>query len=115
MNRTYMGDYDQVVADNFKYCITWGDNRLANPNFPATRTNQTLGSPKCPACASRRRRRFSPMNRREMLASGGVASLTLNRLLQPVQAVAADVKPVRIKNIELATVSRNHERSRTWH
>jgi hypothetical protein len=35
----YMGDYDQAVADNGYFYTTWGDNRLANPNYPA-RTNQ---------------------------------------------------------------------------
>jgi hypothetical protein len=36
VNSTYMGDYDQVIAnDNAGFCLTWGDNRLANPNFPA--------------------------------------------------------------------------------
>jgi hypothetical protein len=35
INSVYMGDYDQAVTDdNFIY-VTWGDNRLANPNFPA--------------------------------------------------------------------------------
>jgi hypothetical protein len=28
-----MGDYDQAVADNNAFYVTWGDNRLANPNF----------------------------------------------------------------------------------
>jgi hypothetical protein len=32
---TYMGDYDQAVADSHYFYYTWGDNRLANPNFPA--------------------------------------------------------------------------------
>ncbi len=31
----YMGDYDQAVADNKFFYTTWGDNRLANPNYPA--------------------------------------------------------------------------------
>jgi hypothetical protein len=36
VNPTYMGDYDQVVANgNTAICLTWGDNRLANPNFAA--------------------------------------------------------------------------------
>jgi hypothetical protein len=36
VNPTYMGDYDQVIPnDNSNFCLTWGDNRLANPNFPA--------------------------------------------------------------------------------
>ena len=36
INPVYMGDYDQVVAnDNSGFCLTWGDNRLPNPNFPA--------------------------------------------------------------------------------
>ena len=35
INPVYMGDYDQVVAnDNSGFCLTWGDNRLPNPNFP---------------------------------------------------------------------------------
>jgi hypothetical protein len=36
VNPTYMGDYDQVVPNgNAGFCLTWGDNRLPNPNFPA--------------------------------------------------------------------------------
>ena len=35
VNSTYMGDYDQAVADNDFFYYTWGDNRLPNPNFPA--------------------------------------------------------------------------------
>jgi hypothetical protein len=31
----YMGDYDQSVADQNFFYVTWGDNRLPNPNFPA--------------------------------------------------------------------------------
>src|SRR5262249_36967279 len=30
VNPVYMGDYDQVVADNSKFCVTWGDNRNGN-------------------------------------------------------------------------------------
>jgi len=30
-----MGDYDQAAADNNFFYVTWGDNRLANPNFAA--------------------------------------------------------------------------------
>src|SRR5947209_3032752 len=43
------------------------------------------------------------MNRRELLSSAGVAATAgtaLSGLLAPVKAIAADVKPVRIKNIE---------------
>lgn len=36
---TYMGDYDQAVADNKYFYTTWGDNRLANPNY-APHVNQ---------------------------------------------------------------------------
>jgi hypothetical protein len=32
VNPVYMGDYDQAVADNNFFYVTWGDNRLANPN-----------------------------------------------------------------------------------
>jgi hypothetical protein len=39
VNPVYMGDYDQAVADNNAFYVTWGDNRLANPNFSA-HTNQ---------------------------------------------------------------------------
>src|SRR5262249_42290211 len=39
---TYMGDYDQAVADNGAFYITWGDNRLANPNY-APHVNQPDG------------------------------------------------------------------------
>jgi hypothetical protein len=35
VNPVYMGDYDQAVADNNFFYVTWGDNRLPNPNFPA--------------------------------------------------------------------------------
>jgi hypothetical protein len=35
VNPVYMGDYDQAVADNNFFYVTWGDNRLANPNFAA--------------------------------------------------------------------------------
>ena len=38
------------------------------------------------------------MNRRELLAASG--SIALSSLLGPVKALAADVKPIRIKNIE---------------
>jgi hypothetical protein len=34
-----MGDYDQAVADNNYFYTTWGDNRLANPNY-APHVNQ---------------------------------------------------------------------------
>jgi hypothetical protein len=30
VNLTYMGDYDQAVADNNYFYTTWGDNRLAD-------------------------------------------------------------------------------------
>ena len=47
------------------------------------------------------------MNRRELLASAGVAAgavagagLALNQVLAPVKALAADAKPIRIKAIE---------------
>jgi len=35
VNSVYMGDYDQAVADNNFFYVTWGDNRLPNPNFAA--------------------------------------------------------------------------------
>jgi hypothetical protein len=35
VNTTYMGDYDQVAADNNYFYTTWGDNRLANPAIPS--------------------------------------------------------------------------------
>jgi hypothetical protein len=35
VNPVYMGDYDQAVADNNFFYVTWGDNRLPNPNFAA--------------------------------------------------------------------------------
>jgi hypothetical protein len=35
VNAIYMGDYDQAVADDNFFYVTWGDNRLANPNFAA--------------------------------------------------------------------------------
>jgi L-alanine-DL-glutamate epimerase-like enolase superfamily enzyme len=43
------------------------------------------------------------MNRRELLASTGLAAgagLAVDRLLAPVNAVAAEAKPIRIKNVE---------------
>lgn len=36
---TYMGDYDQAVADDRYFYTTWADNRLANPNY-APHVNQ---------------------------------------------------------------------------
>jgi L-alanine-DL-glutamate epimerase-like enolase superfamily enzyme len=45
------------------------------------------------------------MNRRELLTSAGVtAGVVWNSLLAPVKAIAADVKPVRIKAIENFTI-----------
>jgi hypothetical protein len=35
VNPVYMGDYDQAVSDNQSFHMTWGDNRLSNPNFRA--------------------------------------------------------------------------------
>ena len=35
VNSVYMGDYDQAVADRNFFYVTWGDNRLPNPNFAA--------------------------------------------------------------------------------
>ncbi|MBI4852869.1 MAG: proprotein convertase P-domain-containing protein [Acidobacteria bacterium] len=32
INSTYMGDYDQAVADNSFFYLTWGDNRTGNPD-----------------------------------------------------------------------------------
>lgn len=43
------------------------------------------------------------MNRRELLTSAG-AGLALNRVLAPVDALAADAKPIRIKAIETFTI-----------
>ena len=43
------------------------------------------------------------MNRRQLLTSTGVAAgaaVTWNSLLSPVKAIAGDVKPVRIKEVE---------------
>ncbi len=47
------------------------------------------------------------MNRRELLTSAGVAagaSVAWNSLLAPIKAIAADVRPVRIKTIENFTI-----------
>lgn len=47
------------------------------------------------------------MNRRELLTSAGVsagAAVAWNSLLAPIKAMAADVKPVRIKTIENFTI-----------
>jgi L-alanine-DL-glutamate epimerase-like enolase superfamily enzyme len=45
------------------------------------------------------------MNRRQLLASTGLAAAVgWSDLLAPVKAVAADVKPVRIKNVEAFTI-----------
>jgi hypothetical protein len=41
VNPVYMGDYDQVVADNNLFYYTWADNRLPNPN-------NLLGRPRQP-------------------------------------------------------------------
>ena len=35
VNSVFMGDYDMAAADNSTFYVTWGDNRLANPNFPS--------------------------------------------------------------------------------
>ena len=32
INTVYMGDYDQAVANNTHFYVTWGDNRLGNPD-----------------------------------------------------------------------------------
>lgn len=37
VNAVYMGDYDQVVADNSFFYATWGDNRLGNPDVRFTK------------------------------------------------------------------------------
>ncbi len=40
VNAVYMGDYDQAIADNASFDVTWGDNRLpqgAQPNQPDVR------------------------------------------------------------------------------
>lgn len=47
------------------------------------------------------------MNRRELLASAGMVAgvgATWNSLLAPVRAIAAEAKPIRIKNIETFTI-----------
>lgn len=35
INTVYMGDYDQMAADNSFFYGSWSDNSLPNPNFPA--------------------------------------------------------------------------------
>jgi subtilisin-like proprotein convertase family protein len=40
VNPVYMGDYDQVAADNGSFYYVWGDNRLPNPNNPVGRPRQ---------------------------------------------------------------------------
>jgi hypothetical protein len=46
-----MGDYDQVVAkDNSGFCLTWGDNRLPNPNFPAHTHQPDVRFVQVPVC-----------------------------------------------------------------
>jgi hypothetical protein len=51
VNPTYMGDYDQVIAnDNSGFCLTWGDNRLANPNFPAHTHQADVRFVQVPVC-----------------------------------------------------------------
>jgi hypothetical protein len=37
VNPVYMGDYDQAVSDVQSFHMTWGDNRLPNPNVPTHR------------------------------------------------------------------------------
>lgn len=37
INTTYMGDYDQAVADNSFFYLTWGDNRNGNPDVRFSR------------------------------------------------------------------------------
>ena len=51
VNTVYMGDYDQVVAnDNSSFCLTWGDNRLPNPNFPAHTHQPDVRFVQVPVC-----------------------------------------------------------------
>jgi hypothetical protein len=50
VNATYMGDYDHAAADNSNYYLTWGDNRLGNPDVrfakvPLAGPGAVLGSP----------------------------------------------------------------------
>jgi hypothetical protein len=44
------------------------------------------------------------MNRREFLTSTGVAAASWSTLLAPIRVLAADVKPIRIKDIENFTI-----------
>src|SRR5438477_9362758 len=44
------------------------------------------------------------MNPRQMLGSGMAAGAALNSLLAPVKAIAADVRPMRIKTIEVFNI-----------
>src|ERR1051326_1512454 len=47
------------------------------------------------------------MDRRQLLTSAGAAASTAavwNSLLNPVKAIAAEVKPVRIKEVEMLTI-----------
>jgi L-alanine-DL-glutamate epimerase-like enolase superfamily enzyme len=47
------------------------------------------------------------VNRRELLTSAGLAAgagATWNTLLAPVKAIAAEIKPIRIKNVEAFTI-----------
>ena len=52
VNSVYMGDYDQVVANNSSFCLTWGDNRLANPNFPAHTHQPDVRFVQVPVCSA---------------------------------------------------------------
>lgn len=47
INSTYMGDYDQVVADNSFFYMTWGDNRDQSIAVP-TRKNANVRFAKIP-------------------------------------------------------------------
>jgi hypothetical protein len=48
-----MGDYDQVIANgNTGVCLTWGDNRLANPNFPAHTHQPDVRFVQVPICTA---------------------------------------------------------------
>src|SRR5438309_10567933 len=53
------------------------------------------------------RRRRLPMNRRELLTSASVvagAGVALDPLLAPVKVLAAEAKPIRMKEIEAFTI-----------
>ena len=48
VDATYLGDYDQAVADDSFFYTSWSDNRLPSPNVPARPNQQDVRFAKIP-------------------------------------------------------------------